>query len=47
VLFICSINATLTTTVLALIGTPYFLPLGLLSGFSSSFPTPDPSSPAD
>ena len=30
--FICSINATLTTTVLAVIGTPYFLPLGLLSG---------------
>ena len=42
VLFICSINATLTTTVLALIGTPYFLPLGLLSGFSSLVPYAGP-----
>src|SRR5262249_33977320 len=38
VLFICSINATLTTTFLALIGPRYFLPLGLLSGFSSLVP---------
>ncbi len=42
VLFICSVNATLTTTVLALIGTPYFLPLGLLSGFSSLVPYAGP-----
>jgi len=42
VLFICSINATLTTTVLAVIGTPYFLPLGLLSGFSSLVPYAGP-----
>ena len=42
VLFICSINATLTTTVLALIRTPYFLPLGLLSGFSSLVPYAGP-----
>jgi predicted PurR-regulated permease PerM len=42
VLFICSINATLTTTVLALTGTPYFLPLGLLSGFSSLVPYAGP-----
>src|SRR5262249_4960026 len=45
VLFICSINATLTTTVLALIGTPYFLPLGLLSGFSSRVPYAGPILP--
>ncbi len=42
VLFICSINATCTTTALALIGTPYFLPLGLLSGFSSLVPYAGP-----
>jgi len=42
VLFICSINATLTTTVLALIGMPYFLPLGILSGFSSLVPYAGP-----
>ncbi|HUM11988.1 MAG TPA: AI-2E family transporter [Myxococcaceae bacterium] len=42
VLLICSVNATLTTTVLALIGTPYFLPLGLLSGFSSLVPYAGP-----
>jgi predicted PurR-regulated permease PerM len=42
VLVICSVNATLTTTVLALIGTPYFLPLGLLSGFSSLVPYAGP-----
>jgi predicted PurR-regulated permease PerM len=42
VLFICSVNATLTTLVLALIGTPYFLPLGLLSGFSSLVPYAGP-----
>jgi putative heme transporter len=38
VLFICSLNATLTTSMLALIGAPYCLPLGLLSGFSSMVP---------
>jgi putative heme transporter len=38
ILFICSINATLTTTALALTGAAYFLPLGLLSGFSSLVP---------
>ncbi len=42
VLFICSVNATLTTTVLALIRTPYFLPLGLLSGLSSLVPYAGP-----
>ena len=41
-LFICSINGTLTTAVLAMIGTPYFLPLGLLSGFSSLVPYAGP-----
>jgi putative heme transporter len=42
ILFICSINATLTTAVLAIIGTPYFLPLALLSGFSSLVPYAGP-----
>jgi putative heme transporter len=42
VLLICSVNATLTTTALAIIGTPYFLPLGLLSGFSSLVPYAGP-----
>jgi predicted PurR-regulated permease PerM len=35
---ICGINAALTTTFLAIIRTPYFLPLGILSGFSSLVP---------
>lgn len=35
---ICSINATLTTTMLALMGMPFFLPLGIASGFSSMVP---------
>jgi predicted PurR-regulated permease PerM len=35
---ICSINATLTTSVLALLGMPFFLPLGIASGFSSMVP---------
>nr|WP_225937577.1 AI-2E family transporter [Myxococcus sp. RHSTA-1-4] len=39
---ICTINATLTTTVLALMGVPYFLPLGLASGFSSMVPYAGP-----
>jgi len=42
ILFICSINATLTTAVLALLGAEYFLPLGLLSGFSSLMPYAGP-----
>jgi predicted PurR-regulated permease PerM len=42
ILFICSINASLTTAMLALIGAPYFLPLGLLSGFSSLVPYAGP-----
>jgi predicted PurR-regulated permease PerM len=36
--FICTVNATLTTTVLALMGMPFFLPLGIASGFSSMVP---------
>lgn len=35
---ICTINATLTTTMLALLGMPFFLPLGIASGFSSMVP---------
>jgi predicted PurR-regulated permease PerM len=42
VLFICSVNATLATTFLGVIGTPYFLPLGVLSGFSSLVPYAGP-----
>ncbi len=42
ILFICSINATVTTALLGLIGAPYFLPLGLLSGFSSLVPYAGP-----
>jgi predicted PurR-regulated permease PerM len=38
VLFICSVNATITTVALSLIGGPYFVPLGLLGGFSSLVP---------
>lgn len=41
-LFICSINATVTTAALALIGTSHFLPLGLLGGFSSLVPYAGP-----
>jgi len=41
-LFICSVNATCATTALALAGTSYFLPLGLLSGFSSLVPYAGP-----
>jgi predicted PurR-regulated permease PerM len=40
--FICSINATLATTFLAIIGVPFFLPLGLASGFSSMVPYAGP-----
>lgn len=39
---ICCINATLTTTVLATLGVPYFLPLGIMSGFSSMVPYAGP-----
>jgi len=38
VLFICSVNATVTTVALSLIGGRYFVPLGLLGGFSSLVP---------
>lgn len=37
-LVICSVNATLTTTCLALLKLPFFLPLGILSGFASLIP---------
>jgi predicted PurR-regulated permease PerM len=39
---ICSINATLTSTMLAITGIPFFLPLGLASGFSSLVPYAGP-----
>ena len=39
---ICTINATLTTVFLAITGMPFFLPLGILSGFSSSIPYAGP-----
>jgi putative heme transporter len=42
VLFICSVNATLTTTYLAISRVPYFLPLGILSGLSSLVPYAGP-----
>ncbi|HEY0096734.1 MAG TPA: AI-2E family transporter, partial [Archangium sp.] len=40
--FICSINATLATVFLAIMGLPFFLPLGILSGFSSMVPYAGP-----
>ena len=40
--FICTINAMLTTTMLAMLGMPFFLPLGILSGFSSLVPYAGP-----
>lgn len=40
--FICSINATLATAFLAGMGLPFFLPLGILSGFSSMVPYAGP-----
>ncbi len=40
--FICSINTALTTTFLALMGLPFFLPLGIVSGFSSMVPYAGP-----
>jgi putative heme transporter len=39
---ICFINATLTTTFLAIVGLPFFLPLGILSGLSSLVPYAGP-----
>jgi putative heme transporter len=39
---ICSVNAILTTTCLAILQLPFFLPLGLLSGFSSLVPYAGP-----
>ncbi len=39
---ICTINALLTSTALALVGMPFFLPLGILSGFSSLVPYAGP-----
>jgi predicted PurR-regulated permease PerM len=39
---ICSINATLTTIFLAINHTPFFLPLGILSGMSSLIPYAGP-----
>jgi len=39
---ICTINGTLATVVLALLGLPFFLPLGIASGFSSMVPYAGP-----
>jgi predicted PurR-regulated permease PerM len=39
---ICSIYSTLTTIFLAINGVPFFLPLGILSGFSSTIPYAGP-----
>jgi predicted PurR-regulated permease PerM len=41
-LVICSVNATVTTVCLALLQLPFFLPLGILSGFSSLIPYAGP-----
>lgn len=41
-LFICLCNATLTTAFLAITRTPFFLPLGITSGFSSLVPYAGP-----
>jgi putative heme transporter len=40
---ICSINATLTTSFLAIDRVPFFLPLGILSGMSSMVPYAGPA----
>jgi putative heme transporter len=40
---VCAVNATLTTTVLAILRVPFFLPLGILSGFSSLVPYAGPA----
>jgi predicted PurR-regulated permease PerM len=39
---ICLVNATLTTTFLAIDSVPFFLPLGILSGLSSTVPYAGP-----
>jgi putative heme transporter len=39
---ICTINATLTTSFLAIDSVPFFLPLGIVSGFSSMIPYAGP-----
>jgi putative heme transporter len=39
---ICSINATLTTTFLAIDSVPFFLPLGIIAGMSSMIPYAGP-----
>jgi predicted PurR-regulated permease PerM len=39
---ICTVNATLTTTFLAINGVSFFLPLGILSGLSSMIPYAGP-----
>ncbi|CAM3135367.1 AI-2E family transporter [Corallococcus soli] len=39
---ICAINAVLTTTMLAVLGLPFYLPLGVASGFSSLVPYAGP-----
>ncbi|HET8568464.1 MAG TPA: AI-2E family transporter [Candidatus Limnocylindria bacterium] len=39
---ICAINATLTTVVLVILRTPFFLPLGILAGASSLVPYAGP-----
>lgn len=41
-LLICLVNATLTTTFLAIDGVPFFLPLGILAGLSSFVPYAGP-----
>jgi predicted PurR-regulated permease PerM len=41
-LLICTINATLASSMLAIAGVPFFLPLGLASGFSSLVPYAGP-----
>ena len=38
ILLLCSINASLTTTYLAIAHVPFFLPLGIISGISSFVP---------
>jgi putative heme transporter len=39
---ICLVNATLTTTFLAIVGIPFFLPMGIVSGLSSLVPYAGP-----
>jgi len=41
-LLICLVNATLTTTFLAIDSVPFFLPLGILAGMSSMIPYAGP-----